>query len=507
MIAEFTRLKKEGWTDQKKIIQEGTSIRFIPVLITAAVASLGFIPMALASSAGAEVQKPLATVVIGGLITSTLLTLIVLPCLYIYFEKIKLSKVKVNKTMLILFLFVSVIITHVQAQQPVTVEHAVEQAKANNKSIKAVELEKQYQSFIKSSAGYIGKTDFNVMLGQYNSYKWGDNNISVSQTIRNPKNFSAQRSLADELMKSADEKKNLTINEISYKVKQVYYQLHYLQAKEKLLQQQDSIYGQFLKAAALRLKTGETNLLEKTTAETQLNEVRNLDNQNKAEIQSNYYALQQLTGNNNIVITSIDSLEERLFTMLFDTSIVLKNPYLGYLQQQIEVTQKEKEVIAAQRLPDFTLGYFNQTLTGNPLDASGAKLAKPGDRFMGFNAGIAISLFNKPFRSKIKAANISRQIAENQLAYNTDVLMSQWKQAVEEYRKNKSSVQYYQASALPNANLLLKQSRLGYQEGETGYAEYLLAIRSAIQIRENYLQSLNQLNHAIIHLEYLAGNQ
>jgi cobalt-zinc-cadmium resistance protein CzcA len=60
--------------------------------MTAAVASLGFLPMALATSAGAEVQKPLATVVIGGLISSTFLTLIVLPCLYIYTERIGSKK-------------------------------------------------------------------------------------------------------------------------------------------------------------------------------------------------------------------------------------------------------------------------------------------------------------------------------------------------------------------------------------------------------------------------------
>lgn len=86
LIAEFNRLKKEGMTDLNEIIMKGTQIRLRPVLMTAAVASLGFLPMALATSAGAEVQKPLATVVIGGLISSTLLTLIVLPCLFIYFE-------------------------------------------------------------------------------------------------------------------------------------------------------------------------------------------------------------------------------------------------------------------------------------------------------------------------------------------------------------------------------------------------------------------------------------
>jgi len=88
LVAEFNRLKKDGLTDLFQIVLTGTRERLRPVLMTAAVASLGFLPMALATSAGAEVQKPLATVVIGGLISSTLLTLFVLPCLYIYFEKI-----------------------------------------------------------------------------------------------------------------------------------------------------------------------------------------------------------------------------------------------------------------------------------------------------------------------------------------------------------------------------------------------------------------------------------
>ncbi len=96
LIAEFNRLKKEGMTDLHEIVLKATSIRLRPVLMTAAVASLGFLPMALATSAGAEVQKPLATVVIGGLISSTLLTLIVLPCLFIYFERIGSKNINDN---------------------------------------------------------------------------------------------------------------------------------------------------------------------------------------------------------------------------------------------------------------------------------------------------------------------------------------------------------------------------------------------------------------------------
>jgi cobalt-zinc-cadmium resistance protein CzcA len=89
LIAEFNRLKREGMTDLREIILKGTQIRLRPVLMTAAVASLGFLPMALARSAGAEVQRPLATVVIGGLISATILTLIVLPCLYVYLERLR----------------------------------------------------------------------------------------------------------------------------------------------------------------------------------------------------------------------------------------------------------------------------------------------------------------------------------------------------------------------------------------------------------------------------------
>jgi cobalt-zinc-cadmium resistance protein CzcA len=86
LIGTFNQLEKEGWDDVIKRVIQGTKIRLRPVLMTAAVASLGFLPMALSHSAGAEVQKPLATVVIGGLISATFLTLFVLPLLYIIFN-------------------------------------------------------------------------------------------------------------------------------------------------------------------------------------------------------------------------------------------------------------------------------------------------------------------------------------------------------------------------------------------------------------------------------------
>jgi cobalt-zinc-cadmium resistance protein CzcA len=86
MVSFINHLREEG-RSVRDAVREGAMTRLRPVLMTALVASLGFIPMAIATSAGAEVQRPLATVVIGGLITSTLLTLLILPTLYAWVER------------------------------------------------------------------------------------------------------------------------------------------------------------------------------------------------------------------------------------------------------------------------------------------------------------------------------------------------------------------------------------------------------------------------------------
>lgn len=92
LVAEFNRLYQSGISDPDELIKQGTATRLRPVLMTALVASLGFLPMALSESSGAEVQRPLATVVIGGLVSATLLTLVVLPCLYRIFFRFLYSK-------------------------------------------------------------------------------------------------------------------------------------------------------------------------------------------------------------------------------------------------------------------------------------------------------------------------------------------------------------------------------------------------------------------------------
>jgi heavy metal efflux system protein len=127
LISEYNRIKKDGETDLKQIVLQGTKHRLRPVLMTALVASLGFLPMAISNGAGAEVQRPLATVVIGGLLLATFLTLFVLPVLYILFEKgIKLKSKKIT-TAAVLWLIIGSVQT-TNAQTSITLSAAIDTA-------------------------------------------------------------------------------------------------------------------------------------------------------------------------------------------------------------------------------------------------------------------------------------------------------------------------------------------------------------------------------------------
>jgi cobalt-zinc-cadmium resistance protein CzcA len=87
MLISFINQLRAGGTPLREAVTEGTLTRLRPKLLTALVASLGFVPMALSTGPGAEVQQPLATVVIGGIVTSTALTLLLLPVLYDWLEE------------------------------------------------------------------------------------------------------------------------------------------------------------------------------------------------------------------------------------------------------------------------------------------------------------------------------------------------------------------------------------------------------------------------------------
>ena len=505
LIAEFNSLKKEGMTDLKDIILKGTSTRLRPVIMTALVASLGFLPMALSHGSGAEVQKPLATVVMGGLLTATLLTLLVLPVLYFFFERMGKGKINISHASVLIILMLLPEFGKSQITG-ITIQQATDEALKNNSGIKAATYEIDYSKSLKRSSTDIGKTSVYLMHGQYNSLNT-DNNISISQNIPFPTVFSSQAKLGTAIVKGSELKLQVTQNELKSQVKMAYYYLQYLQAERKLLLSQDSIYNLFSKASAIRLKTGESNLLEKTTAETQLMEVQNLLAQNRSDILIYQSHLQALMNSKNAVQISQDDITKLELTVPADSNSFNQSPALAYLRQQIEISNKQKNVEAAKVLPDFTVGYFNQSLIGYQNINGSDQYFDASKRFTGFQVGITIPLWFVPQAAKVKAAGINQQVVQSNYDKFQVNMQGQYNQAVQEYLKEKNTVEYYEKGALLNADLIISQANKGFKSGEIGYVEYLQALRNALSVKSNYLQSINRYNQSIITLEFLIGKK
>ena len=509
LIAEFNRLKEKGITDLKERVLKGTEVRLRPVLMTALVASFGFLPMALSNSSGAEVQRPLATVVIGGLFTATFLTLIVLPVLYIYFEK-GIKKVKMNSTLILLigmicFPFLS------QAQndstQSLSLNAAISMALENNPTIKAARQEVEWNEQMKKTSSDIGKTQFNWQHGQYNSIINNDNYFDVSQTFAFPTVYLKSANAANAAIKSSELQQSVTENDLITKVKSVYYQLIYAQSNLKLLKRLDSIYTDFSKAAELRYKTGESSLLEKTTAETQLMEVRNRLKMAQSDVRIYTTQLKTLLNTNEqIEAVNEEKTVKRTFAILPDSiNGYGNNPVLAYLQQQIEVQQKQQALQKAKMMPDITVGYFNQSLIGTQTINGIEQYFGSNTRFTGFQVGVAIPIWVKPQIAKVQAAKVKAEIAETNYEGYQKNLEGLYTQAVQEYLKYSGSLEYYETNALAQSELMLQNAQKGFKSGSIGYFEYVQAINKSMAIQIAWLESLNSYNQSVIYLEYLAG--
>ena len=504
LIGTFNQLEKEGWTDIIKRVIEGTKIRLRPVLMTATVASLGFLPMALSSSAGAEVQKPLATVVIGGLITATFLTLFVLPLLYIIFNsKINLKrKPKVNPviTATILLFLCSTINVNAQTVNISSIDQAINIAIQNNQSIKANDLVIKATESLKKTANELPKLDFNMQLGQYNSIKF-DNAFQLSQTIPFPTLFGAKKELINAEIKAKQLQQQLSIYEIKNQVRSLYYQIEYLQFNKQKLQSLDSLYIEFLRVANLRYKTGDTKKIEINTAQTKQGEINLLTQQNQVYLINAYQSLKTVLNTNDSIVLITNAYYVPLtVNNLIDTNAIANHPMLQSLYQNMLIAEQTKKVEKAQSLPDFKIGYANQSLIGFQTINGADKYFGAGNRFSVVNIGIAIPLTYGATKARIKSLEYQKQSLEQQAEYEKKQLQSQLQNTMTQYEQDVKQYNYYKSNALPNAEEIVKSAQLGYRTGDISYVEYLYALQTATDIQLNYLQSIQQINQTVINI-------
>lgn len=391
--------------------------------------------------------------------------------------------------------------------QALTMEKAVQLALQQNKGLQSADASVDYYRKMARSGGEIPKTDVNLQYGQTNSYVSNDNNYSITQTIPFPTVFGARKALNNAQTEKAVWFKAVTQNELVYQVKQVYVQLLYLQEVKSLIMEQDSIFTGFVRSADLRYRTGESRMLEKIAAEGRLNEVKNSLRQNEADLNIYTARLQALLGINTPVSITETAIPDATLPPADDSVAVAANPQLQYLKQQVSIAGKQKKLYKAAILPDIMVGYFNQSFTGTPLNASGTPLATNSNRFQGFQVGLALPIWMGPLKAKVKAEEKQELAASLQLDNNMIQLQSQYEQAVQQFIKNRNSLEFYQRTSLPNTELLLKQSEKSYRSGDIGYAEYFLNLEHGLTARQGYLLARNEVKQAELYMAYLAGRQ
>lgn len=501
LIAEFNRLEKEeGIEDIYERVRRGIKIRLRPVFITALVASLGFLPMALSISAGAEVQRPLATVVIGGLISSTFLTLIVLPVLYILFSR-KRKKGAVAGTipaavilMLVLFFALS-IPSQAQQQLPAkyTMEQAVSKALESNGGLQSSVLKTRQMKALQGAAWDIGKTNVDLTYGQSNSFE-RDNNYSVTQEIEFPAVYASQHRLAKAETRSAEMELAVARGELIRDVKIAWCEIVFLHAQSALLDFQDSIYSWFLQAAELKAASGESPPLEKTVAETRLMKTRTAKVQAAVELQNAQRNLAYLL-NEPLAVDATDSILSALVLPAIADTSSKDSPLLNYAQQQLMIRQAERGLERSKLCPGISAGYFN--MSNKDLDANG--------RFTGFQVGLSIPVFFGAQATRIKAAGLGIAVERAQYDYYSQRVQTEVSIQRNECLNYRSTLDYYESYALKQASLLLEQASTSFSSGDISYSDYLRNASDALDIQAAYLEMLNAYNAAVIKYQFLTG--
>ncbi len=499
LIAEFNRLKAEGYKDLKRIVVQGTKIRLRPVLMTAVVASLGFLPMAISTGEGAEVQRPLATVVIGGLLFATFLTLFILPILYIMFHN-RISKIKKNRTPLTILVLVTLSLQGMNAQTTITLHQAVDMATTNNLSVKNERLRSDYRKKLILSSTNIPATNVVGEYGQINSF-YTDTKLGVSQSINFPTVYANQKNLLTQEWKSQE--LNAEVQEIQLKkqITQTYYHLIYLQKKQELLQKIDSLFAEFKDKATLRFNNGECNVLEKITAENQRGQIGLQLQQLWLDMELIQLRFQLLLNTTTIYKPDKNDILQINLAVL-DTNNLSTHPTMEYLKQQQQIAMATTKVERAKLSPEITMGYSIMGMRGMGADN---KEYNNMPRFQALQLGLGIPIFTNSQNAKINALKANEIIVTNEYELNLIGFKNSFRSALAQYRKYDEAVRYYENSAVKNAHTITITANQQFINGDINYLEWVLLINQAITIQSDYIEASRNKNNALIDLNFFTN--
>jgi len=498
LINGFNELKAEGKLSINDIIKQGSIRRIRPILLTASTDILGFLPMAISTSAGAEVQRPLATVVIGGMLTSTMLTLIVLPILYRFVEG-KTPEIKLPKhalgiltgTLLVGCLGIS---GKANAQDfSVSLPQAIERAKENYPSIKAASLEVKRQKALKAMIYDLGTTSIYTGQEEVGKNAVGiHNKIGISQSDIDIFGIPAKNKLAKAKIENAISEQNLNEYTLSREVSKAWYDAVLAKQQYLLLKDIDTLYRDFKKAAQIRYKMQETSKMEYLSA---LSKYKGLQ-LNLRKAKSNYISKIQILNQYLLYSVKIDvnitSLNDDIFTFVYETDSLKASPLLDYYSTEVNVAKSAWKAEKANFLPKLDLGYKWQSIDNK-------------NGFYGWEAGISVPIAFISQLGKTKASKINSQIADQIYKQKALEMNSAYKEKLNRYLALKQIIDYYKTEALPLADEQIQASNMAYNIGDISYIQFIQNTEAAIQTKQDFLIQQAEYFDLISQLQFITG--
>ncbi len=497
LIEHLKELKHSGMTDMRELILQGTKNRLRPVILTAGAAAMGFLPMAISSGAGAEVQRPLATVVIGGLITSTLLTMIALPLLFMLFNSVTGFRLKPfgfirSKALLALLMLVFPASMSFGQSGALNLDEIIQKAVENNKGLRASGLRiKESEAFsptafsIDKTLIYYGYDENNVAENGYPLKVFG-----IEQNFNFPTVYTSQKKANNQSTAIAQtvyaRQKQLLTKEVS----QAYFEILYLLNKQNIYLKIDSLYQTVNNNAAISYQHGDISYLDMLNAKAKQQQIATAVNQIRYDIEIAY---QQLASKVQSDSTFTVQFQELALIPVKDIAIETE-PGLEIFKMQSAYQDALLQVERNRLLPDLSLSYFNGT-----NQFSGAK------HYQGFQFGLGLPLFFGEQRAKIKASQIALSINSDLQSEYLASLQAKQAELKSELLKYKETIDFYQTSGKDLSNQIITSSQKSFEMGEIDFYRFVLSIENALEMNVNYYDNVAKYNQVALEINYLTN--
>ena len=504
LITEIRRLKKMEGLDLKNSIIEGCISRLRPVLMTAAVASFGFLPMALSHRAGAEVQRPLATVVIAGLISSTILTLFVLPILYQWMEKrIKRPKGHFVAVMVLLLPLYGI----GQPAQKITLDEALNSVRQTHPRVLASLLQAEYHQKMVGTAHTKPKTLVELDLGQNQGPNF-DMLFTATQAFQPMGLAKKRKELFEAETQSALARAELLQKDIDKLVKVLFTQHTAGRAELVLYQRLDSLLSKTISVSQKRLEAGEIDRMELTNFELLANRLK------QSIISGNYFqkALEQKLGimlQRDVPVEPVSNWDSYIsYAILSDTAVLMKHPAFSSRMLEWKAMQANTQMEKAQNNAEWQFGFNNMSVTGwhATSNTSAEKFYDLGNRFWSGFVGLSIPIFSKGLHARVAAAGLQEKVAEKMVASEWQQLKLQYAQTVTEWQGFHEQLRQFRHEIKPKVDLLVETAQRRYAAGNIDYLEWNFALQQAIQSGLQEVELMRRICEKVIEIQYYNNN-